>query len=102
MLVDTRVEDILSRGSELPVRPAHGGLLRTGFVDQVDDIEVPTFALLRAQLGLPWGDERWWPTGGRHLAAGPDLRAVEVSHPTAALLERTLAGLRSWDSSARA
>lgn len=98
MLFEIYVEDVLSRGTELPVRLVQGGIARTAFDERVDDVEVPTFTLLRAQLGLPWGDERWWPAGGRHLAAAPDLPAVEVSHPTVALLERTLAGLRAWDA----
>lgn len=94
MSLDVYVENVLSDGTELPVRLAHALTARTGFVERIDDAEVPTFALLRAELGLPWENERWWPTGGRHLAAGVGVPSVEVANPTIDLLERTLAGLR--------
>lgn len=50
----------------------------------VRDEEVPLFARLRADLGLPRANRSWWPDGV----------PTEVSDPTLELLERTLAALR--------
>ncbi|GAA1436233.1 hypothetical protein GCM10009641_34800 [Mycobacterium cookii] len=71
-------------------------------MERVDDSEVPTFAVLRAELGLPRGDERWWPAGGRHLETRPLVPAVVVANPSLDLIERTLAGLRAWKPAAQA
>lgn len=53
----------------------------------VADAEVPLFSLVRALIGLPAEDRRWWPE--------EMLPAVHLKQPTIELLERTLAGLRA-------
>ena len=53
----------------------------------VADAEVPLFSLVRAMIGLPAEDRRWWPE--------EMLPAVQLKQPTIELLERTLAGLRA-------
>ena len=46
--------------------------------------DAPLFAVLRASLGLPPDDDRWW-------------RGFDADdRPTEELVERTLAGLRAW------
>ncbi len=121
---DVYPHDILSRSGTPVVRPAVSPVERT--IDVVADHEVPLFALLRSTLGLPLEDARWWPErpkrrrrvstlveesdsnaeapvpAGRHttVMTGGRPFAEDVTHPTVALLERTLAGLRTWGSPA--
>lgn len=117
---DVYPHDILSRSGAPAIRPAASPVERT--IDVVADREVPLFALLRSTLGLPLEDPRWWPERpkrrrpaaliveesdaqghasapeGRHttVLAGGVPFTEDVAHPTVALLERTLAGLRTW------
>jgi hypothetical protein len=87
------------------------------------DDDVPLFTLVRATVGLPMDDRRWWPEGrrarrdphaprvltwggpalvdaspGRHVAVarGTTLSAPAFARPTVDLLERTLAALRDY------
>ena len=121
---DVYPHDILSRSGAPVIRPAVSPVERT--IDVVADREVPLFALLRSTLGLPLEDARWWPErpkrrrraalfveesdpnghapvpDGRHttvLTGGLPFEE-DVGHPTVALLERTLAGLRTWGATA--
>ena len=91
--------------------------------DHVGDQDVPLFALLRATVGLPVDDARWWPARpprqarrANWFAASDDaapagagtsspacwsigdlvVPVVAIAPPTPELLERTLAGLLAW------
>lgn len=86
----------------------------------VTDREVPLFASLRSTMGLPHSNPCWWPerpTRRRYGvvppgAASPDRAPAPVvplarttsglgrgfAVPSVALLEKTLAGLRAWDT----
>lgn len=118
--VDTASHDVLVHAPTLPVRP--GDREHWPLADGVvPDGEVPLFALVRSTHGLPRDDRRWWPeraarrrdrtslevpvdggqlTPGRHtlVVDGVDPASPELSSPTLTLLERALAGLRSWDA----
>ncbi len=115
--------DVLSYGHVLPRRPVNRTMSRKTCGGVVPDRDVPLFAHLRSTQGLPLGDGRWWP--GRHAHRDLDLAMAEVAEvgatvtvgrhalatsevspttrvtgsPSVELLERTLAALRSWDSS---
>ena len=98
-------DDIRPAGGEARGLPVLTPVASTMSGSRYADADVPVFALLRAQIGLPQADARWWPpTSGRHVSfltsdvPSPDA----VSDPTIELLERTLAGLRAWQPLARA
>lgn len=104
-------------------RPGSSRGVRTTSRGAVSDRDVPLFAAVRSAQGLPLDDPRWWPaasTPDRRDASWPGRPSVEralgvrqavglpvglslteeISHPTVALLERTLAGLLAWDTTA--
>lgn len=110
----------LAWGEDSCERPSAGAELAL-HDHAIADRDVPLFALLRSTMGLPDNNSNWWPkqpgrrrrgsfaalTSDDHHSSVGRRRAVPAidvgvpwentfAHPTVALLERTLAGLRTW------
>ena len=94
----------VTAGSTIP----DATLLDAADLDAADlDADPPLFALLCSQLGLELEVRAWAPPAsspGRHIACVLDgtwtVPVPVVADPSIALLERTLASLRSWEPSA--
>lgn len=87
--------DLLSRRAVVSGRPEH--VTRVVPADVIADQDTPLFAQLRSAWGLPVDDPRWWRAlPQQDQCVGPE----NLADPTVALLERTLAALRAWDTSA--
>ncbi len=85
--LDLLAPDVLSHGDDTLGGPDSTPAGHPVADSAVADAEVPLFSLVRAMIGLPAEDRRWWPE--------EMLPAVHLKHPTIELLERTLAGLRA-------
>lgn len=91
--LDCYQSDVLPRGGDARRTSKAPALALVPRTPVTPDEDVPVFAHLRASLGLPLDDPRWWPPRPVGELRAP---AVDFALPTLDLLERTLAALRAW------